>query len=368
MGLQLPGWLTEPLGWIGMTWPEADEEKLFEAGQQWLSFGSQLSTIAQRADQTASEVWSANEGAAVDAFREWWTRDDGPEPRLTEDSMAAEIIGAALIIFAALTLALKIAFIVQLVILAIEVAQAIATAIATFGATAAEVPGFIVATRAICRQLVKQVVEHVRTVIEDIFEKAKGLLKKVESKLASRAERRAARQLEEDLAKKITSGPTMPTKDLLPGFEHEHLPNSPPFFSPSGVRRLSEAEREELRVFVDQDGLLRRSDGTLFDTRGSNTHWGGANSDRAIFVMDEHGNVYASKFQERGVFHHSTLANGDPVAGAGELHVENGKLLGITDQSGHYRPLRANTQNVINNLAGRGVDMNGVNVQMGAPR
>lgn len=198
MGLELPGWLTEPLGWIGLTWPEADEELLFEAGAQWIGFGTNLISIAENADAAAKQVWSTTvDDKAVNAFEDWWTRDEGPQKRLPEDAAAAQIMGAALIVFAVVTLAMKIAFIVQLVILAIEVAQAIATAVVSFGATAAEVPGFIAATRVVCRQLIKQVVEHIRTVIKDLLEKAKGLFKKV----FTREGRTAARE-----AKGLVSG------------------------------------------------------------------------------------------------------------------------------------------------------------------
>jgi len=195
VGLELPGALTEPLSWIGLTWPEADEELLFQAGQQWIEYGGQLQQISQRANTSASSVWTANEGETADAFERWWTKDDGPQLRLAEDAIAAEVIGGALIVFAVVTLAMKIAFIVQLMILAIEVAQAIATAFVTFGASTAEVPGFIAATRVICRQIIKKVLTHIQTVIKDILKKAKGLLKKVESKLAKRAERRNADQM-----------------------------------------------------------------------------------------------------------------------------------------------------------------------------
>jgi hypothetical protein len=191
VGLTLPSELTEPLGRIGLTWPEADEELLFEAGQQWISFGQELAHVALPANTAAGQVWATGQGEAVEAFQEWWTDQDGPRTRLAEDAAAAMLIGAALMAFAAITLALKIAFIIQLIILAIQVAQAIATAFVTFGATTAEVPGFIAATRLICRKLIQQVIDHITTVIKDILRKAKNLLKKAEKRVLARAERRA---------------------------------------------------------------------------------------------------------------------------------------------------------------------------------
>ena len=227
MGLQLPAELTEPLSWIGLIWPEADEEKLFEAGQQWISFGTRLQTIAQTADSAAASVWSTNEGEPVDAFHAWWTRDEGPQHRLVEDAVAATVIGSALVVFAAVTLALKIAFIVQLIVLAVEVAQAVATAFATFGATTAEVPGFIAATRLICRQLVKQAVEHIQTVIADILEKAKALLRRVARRETGAAERAAARDGVRAVGRAISRG------------------------------ELTDADRAALRYYTTNDGYKR---------------------------------------------------------------------------------------------------------------
>jgi hypothetical protein len=182
---------------------------------------------------------------------------------------------------------------------------------------------------------------------------------------------KALQELAESLARRFSrdgDGPTLPTKPMPDQFRYETDPNHPsnPFPGQS-VRRLTPEELERHRVFVGEDGRIYQSDGTPFDTRGSNTAWGGQNSDRAIFVMDEHGNICASKYQEVGVFHHSTLSNGGPVAGAGELRVENGTLVGITDQSGHYLPERSMTQRVMETLEGQGVDMGGVQPHLIAP-
>jgi hypothetical protein len=182
MGLELPGWLTEPLGWIGLIWPQADEEKLFADGQVWITFGSTLRGQAQDANNTAQKVWTDNHGDSINAFEKWWNADDGPAKNLEDEAIAAELIGAGLIAMAAITLALKIAFIVQLVILAVEVAQAIATAFVSFGATTAEIPGFVAATRVICRELINKVVSMVEREIAKLFEKAAKLLEKVGAK------------------------------------------------------------------------------------------------------------------------------------------------------------------------------------------
>jgi hypothetical protein len=176
VGLQLPSELAEPLRWTGLAWPEADEELLFEAGEQWIAFGEQLHAAAQAADGAAERVWTADSGSATDAFRQWWVGADGPDRRLLEDAAAAVLIGAALVAFAVLTLALKTAFIAQLSILLSEVSRALATAVATSGATTAEIPAAVAATRMTCRRQIDQVVSQVQTGVREILGQARSLL------------------------------------------------------------------------------------------------------------------------------------------------------------------------------------------------
>jgi hypothetical protein len=168
-----------------------------------------------------------------------------------------------------------------------------------------------------------------------------------------------------DIPPPIRDGPTLPTKPMDPSMRYETDPERLPFHG-KAVKYLTDAEREEYRLFV-RDGLIYRTDGELFDSRGSATFWGGRDSDRAIFVMDENGNLYASKFQASGEFHHSSLVAGGPVAGAGELHVEDGRLIGVTDHSGHYTPTRRMTWRVASTLAEQGVSMDGVDFALEAP-
>jgi hypothetical protein len=58
MTIELPHALTEPLGWIGMIWPEADEDKLFADGKTWIEYGAKLRTQAQKANEAARQAWT----------------------------------------------------------------------------------------------------------------------------------------------------------------------------------------------------------------------------------------------------------------------------------------------------------------------
>jgi hypothetical protein len=341
VGLTLPSELTEPLGWIGLTWPEADEELLFEAGQQWISYGEQLTQVAQSADAAAGTVWQSGQGEAVDAFQAWWTNPDGPRTRLAEDAAAAVLIGSALLVFAAITLALKIAFIVQLILLAIEVAQAIATAFVTFGATTAEVPGFIAATRLIYRKLIQQVIEHITTVIKDILLKAKNLLKKTESRLGRRTATDAAHHtpgIPGPMTVKRFEG-----KPMLEHYRYEtdptHLANpfrrNPP--PNNEVLRLTQEQREAYRV-----GRIRRQGCIAQRIR----RLGPRHRRRRVGPLGEWGqsDIRDGRTWEplrlqvpgRGSVPSLDVVRGQPVAAAGELSVVNGRIDHVTSASGHY--------------------------------
>ena len=181
MTITLPHELTEPLSWIGLVWPEADEDRLYEDGNAWIDYGSRLRAHAEEANAAARTVWSDNYGDSIEAFEQWWT-GEGPGGHLDKAATAVELIGAGLIAMAGVTIALKTAFIAQLTALAIEVAQAVATAFVGFGATMAEVPGWIALTRLACRELISKALQMVEREIAQLFAKAARLLEKVGAK------------------------------------------------------------------------------------------------------------------------------------------------------------------------------------------
>ncbi|MEV5705228.1 hypothetical protein [Actinoallomurus sp. NPDC052274] len=117
------------------------------------------------------------------------------------------------------------------------------------------------------------------------------------------------------------------------------------------VRYLNDVERRDYRLTVDEDGLLRDSKGRPFNSvAGENPDAPGA-----IFVMDKHGNIYASNFEEYGKFHHSSLLGGEDVAGAGTLSVSDGRVNAISNSSGHYKPSAEINQQVVDHLRSQGV-------------
>jgi hypothetical protein len=115
----------------------------------------------------------------------------------------------------------------------------------------------------------------------------------------------------------------------------EHLPGNTVWSLGRAVQYLSSVERQSYRLRVE-DGIVFDAHGRPFDTAGASTLLSGAG--RAIFVMGPEGDLYASNYQRQGSFHHSTFFAGAPVAAAGELVVDNGRLILATDLSRHYAP------------------------------
>lgn len=167
-----------------------------------------------------------------------------------------------------------------------------------------------------------------------------------------------------DVPPPVRDGPRLPTTPMDPRFRYEWDPERTPFTA-GAVRYLDDVELEQHRIFA-RDGLLYRSDGVRFDTGSSASIWGGS-SERAIFVMDGYGNLYASTVHAAGRFHHSSFLGGAPVAGAGEIQVVDGRLTTLTDQSGHYMPGRSLTLQTVHRLGEQGVDLSTLEVHLFAP-
>lgn len=142
MGMTLPGELERLLNDLGFNWPEIDEQRLFELGSSWTSYGSKLQQISTDAERAAQEVWTGNSGGDIDAFRSRWEHEHSPSAVLKDGATAAHVLGAMLLVCAAVVLALKINVIVQLTILLMEILEALATAPETFGGSLLEIPVF----------------------------------------------------------------------------------------------------------------------------------------------------------------------------------------------------------------------------------
>ena len=116
--------------------------------------------------------------------------------------------------------------------------------------------------------------------------------------------------------------------------------------------------------------MLRFNGGRLFtddacaaplDTKNTVTHFSGPGF--AIYVMGATGNIHVSSHSV-GNRHHSSLLGGQNTAGAGELRAEKGRLLFISNKSGHYAPSVAHMLQVLHQLQKKQVDLTSVKLTL----
>jgi uncharacterized Zn-binding protein involved in type VI secretion len=152
---------------------------------------------------------------------------------------------------------------------------------------------------------------------------------------------------------RITPRRPLVTKEMNRGFWGEEIPNNPNNWLEGrrAVEYFNESTKAKLLLTV-KDGKLYNAEGKLFDTSEASTLWSGPN--RAIYVMDENGNFYASE-QVGGKIHHSSILAGEPVAGAGEIEVVQGELQYINRGSGHYEPTPEMLQQTVDELRAKGL-------------
>ncbi|MDP9793773.1 hypothetical protein J2S43_002285 [Catenuloplanes nepalensis] len=158
MTITLPPELTVPLSWLGLDWPQADEDLLVQHGQAWIDYSDLLREQTGEANAIAARVWRDNEGRSITAFEDFWNGDGGPAGTLADAADAAWTVGAVLLAMAGIVVALKLAFIAELTALAYAVGAALAAAFASAGIGALVAAGIIAASRAIIRALIDEAV------------------------------------------------------------------------------------------------------------------------------------------------------------------------------------------------------------------
>ncbi len=85
-------------------------------------------------------------------------------------------------------------------------------------------------------------------------------------------------------------------------------------------------EIQELKVIV-KDGLLYSGTQKLNST------------EIFLYAVSQDGSIYVAREKEfQELFHHSSFLSGKPVLCAGTINIKDGEIIGITNDSGHYRP------------------------------
>jgi hypothetical protein len=105
-----PSWITEPLSWIGINWPEQDSGRFDAMSDVYLRGADELSKLVESANRFAALVWTQNRGDAVKTFRKSWTGPGGPADNMAQTFATSVNHGVGAKAMATVTRVLKAAF------------------------------------------------------------------------------------------------------------------------------------------------------------------------------------------------------------------------------------------------------------------
>jgi len=126
----------------------------------------------------------------------------------------------------------------------------------------------------------------------------------------------------------------------------------------AGVKYCSPKERAGLIIKLE-GGLFKNAKKELYHTGSKET---GFNGDGwAIYVVDFDDTFY-SESHILNEFHHSSFLEGRPVQSAGEIAVDRGRVLAVTNKTGHYKAGPNELLRVLEILEYGGVDLGTVAV------
>jgi hypothetical protein len=143
-------------------------------------------------------------------------------------------------------------------------------------------------------------------------------------------------------APKLEEKPRYKVKAMDKEYLTEDVTPHPMFGKTEPMKYFTPEERVRYKVQV-KDGLLYDNTGKLLDF-----------GPKRLFVMSGDGDIYVGP-DLYGVYHHSSILAGKPVAAAGEISVENGRIIAVSKASGHYMHEDEYIRQFIKELARLGV-------------
>lgn len=135
MAIELPGVVADFLSFIGINWPNVNEDKVREFGDHVEKFASDLQNTHQCATGTVQQLKSAYQGDTYEQLFATWGRMSSEH--MDELLNGCHVVADAMYVGADVIVGMKIEAIVQLTVMAIEFIEAQAAAIETFGASEA---------------------------------------------------------------------------------------------------------------------------------------------------------------------------------------------------------------------------------------
>ncbi len=137
MAIELPGEVVSFLQFIGVNWPEVNEDKVREFGQHVREFADNVDQTHRECTTTIQQIGEAYEGAGYDTLlAKWGQMSDG---HMNELVQGCHVVATALDLAADAIIAMKLEAIAELIAMAVAFVADQAAAVATFGLAEAAV-------------------------------------------------------------------------------------------------------------------------------------------------------------------------------------------------------------------------------------
>jgi uncharacterized protein YqgC (DUF456 family) len=178
MGYVLPGWLDEILDFIGINWPNVDEDDYREMADAMREFADKFEGHGGEAHAAVNRILASSEGYAVDALQEHWGKVKGSH--LDKVPEVSRLFATACDVVADIIYGMKIKAEVELGAMAASIGIAIGAAVVTGGLSALIGAAETAAMRELIRRIIKEAEEEiVSRLLAEVTEPVTGKLEKM---------------------------------------------------------------------------------------------------------------------------------------------------------------------------------------------
>jgi RHS repeat-associated protein len=159
MGYVLPGWLDEILDFIGINWPNVDEDDYREMADAMREFADTFEGHGGEAHAAVSRILASSEGYAVDALQEHWGKVKGS--CLDKVPEVSRLFATACDVVADIIYGMKVKAEVELGAMAASIGISIGLAVVTGGLSALVGAAETAAMREVIRRIIKEAEEEI---------------------------------------------------------------------------------------------------------------------------------------------------------------------------------------------------------------
>ncbi|MEU6807737.1 nucleic acid/nucleotide deaminase domain-containing protein [Streptomyces sp. NPDC046831] len=159
MGYTIPGWLDDVLDFIGINFPNVDEDDYREMATAMRNFAEQFEGHGADAHKAFSRVLSSSEGWAVDAMEKHWNQVKGSH--LEKLPELARLFADACDVLADIIFAMKTKAEIELGVMAASLGISAGLAVATGGLSALIGAGEVAAMRQIVKRIIDEAVDRI---------------------------------------------------------------------------------------------------------------------------------------------------------------------------------------------------------------